>query len=474
MHGKIAKRLIGTAAAAVMAVSTLTAALPSQAAYKQEEYLTWSQLDERWSATPMDSTTIRSSGCLITALSIMIMDSGSLDDAAMKNLGISKPEEFNPGVLANGYTSIGGFGSGGYIKSWLDIQKLVPKVKWGHDKNLKSVESKIETTELNDEGEEVKKLVPDKKKIAAEVQGLLAQGWYIIARVNTAYGGWHWVYIRGVDGEEIYMSDPANTNPLLYEVYPDGLQGEYWALKGANSPETDYIPPEQFEPYVNIEVVTPPKTMYAFGEELDLSGCTIKRSGKDMLGNEWEEEPVLLTEAEDVSFSSYIFDPNYAGDYELDIYTNTPYAYGNTSLTLTVSQPVGEYYLRSSGKTAVYSSEDGSEQIMSLCSGESVSVTECRGKLGRIESDSFTGWADVSKMTKVSDDAAVREKGDINGDGSADKYDLAALSAFLRRKKELPEGISVLTSAERTAADMNSDGTVDDADLIALLAAIQY
>ena len=83
-------------------------------------------------------------------------------------------------------------------------------------------------------------------------------------------------------------------------------------------------------------------------------------------------------------------------------------------------------------------------------------------------------WADVSKMTKVSDDAAVREKGDINGDGSADKYDLAALSAFLRRKKELPEGISVLTSAERTAADMNSDGTVDDADLIALLAAIQY
>jgi hypothetical protein len=106
MHGKIAKRLIGTAAAAVMAVSTLTAALPSQAAYKQEEYLTWSQLDERWSATPMDSTTIRSSGCLITALSIMIMDSGSLDDAARGD-----GDGLDPAVGAHGTENL--------IRHWL-------------------------------------------------------------------------------------------------------------------------------------------------------------------------------------------------------------------------------------------------------------------------------------------------------------------------------------------------------------------
>ncbi|MCR5708265.1 MAG: hypothetical protein K6G82_08325 [Ruminococcus sp.] len=472
MHEKIAKRLIGTAAAAVVAVSTLTAALPSQAAYKQEEYLTWSQLDERWGATPMDSTTVRSSGCLITSLAIMIMDSGSLDDTAMKNLGIEKAEDFNPGVLAKGYTSIGGFGSGGYIKSWLDIQKLVPKVKWGYDQNLKSVENKIEKTELDASGNEVKKLVPDKAKVAAEVQALLEQGWYIIARVNTAYGGWHWVYIRGVDGEDIYMSDPANLNPLLYEVYPDGLQGEYWALKGANSPETEYVPPEQFEPYVNIEVVTPPKTVYAYGEELDLSGCMIKRSGMDMLGKEWEEEPVLLTEAENVSYSSYFFDPNYAGDYQLDIYTDTPYAYGNTSVTLTVSQPVGEYYLQSGSKTQVYTSELGEKQLMTLSSGETVNVTECRRKLGHIESKDFTGWVDVSKMTK-NDSTSVHDKGDIDGDGSADKYDLAKLSVYLKRKSELPECISTLTEAELKAADMNGDGALDEADFIALLTAIQ-
>lgn len=473
MQGKIAKRLISTAAAAVVAVSTLTAALPTQGAYKQEEYLTWSQLDERWSATPMDSTTIRSSGCLITALAIMIMDSGSLDDAAMKNLGIEKPEDFDPGVLAKGYTSIGGFGSGGYIKSWLDIQKLVPKVKWGYDQNLKSVESKIEKTELDADGNEVKKLLPDKAKVAAEVQALLEQGWYIIARVNTAYGGWHWVYIRGVDGEDIYMSDPANLNPLLYEVYPDGLQGEYWALKGANSPETEYVPPEQFEPYVNIEVVTPPKTMYAYGEELDLSGCMIKRSGKDMLGNEWEEDPILLTEAENVSYSTYFFDPNYAGDYELDIYTNTPYAYGNTSVTLTVSQPVGEYYLDSGSKTQVYTSELGEKPMMTLSSGETVNVTECRGKLGHIESKDFTGWVDVSRMIR-NNSTSERDKGDIDGDGYIDKYDLSKLSVYLKRKNELPECISALTEAERKAADMNADGTLDEADFIALLTAIQY
>ena len=451
----------------------MTAALPtSQAAYKQEEYLTWSQLDERWSATPMGTTTIRSSGCLVTSLAMMVMDSGSLDEAAMKNLKIEKPEDFNPGVLANGYTSIGGFSEGGAIKSWLDIQKLVPSVQWGYDTTLKSVESKIEVKETNDEGEEVTKQVVDKTKVAAEVQSLISKGWYLIARVNTAYGGWHWVYIRGVSGDDIYMSDPANLNPVLYEVYPDGLQGEYWALKGKNPPHSDYTPPEQFEPYVEIEIVTPPKTMYNYGEELDISECVVKRKGKNYIGDEWEDEPVLLTEAENISHSVY-FDPEYAGDYTLSIWTETDYyEYGNTTITLTVSQPVGEYYLWNNSTTEVYSSELGGTPIMKVGSGCALTVTECIGKLGHIKSDTFSGWADVSKMTRVTD-SSEREKGDINGDGYVSKYDAALLNSSLIASAEYPDGISPLTAAETKAADMNSDGKLDEADFIALLAAVQ-
>lgn len=473
MHGIIGKRIIGTVTAVLTAVCAMTAALPaSQAAYKQEEYLTWSQLDERWGQTPMDSTTVRSSGCLITSLAIMIMDSGSLDDAAMKNLKIEKAEDFNPGVLANGYTDIGGFGSGGYIKSWLDIQKLVPSVKWGFDSNLKSVESKIKVTETNADGEEVTKEVVDKTKVAAEVQSLISKGWYLIARVNTAYGGWHWVYIRGVSGDDIYMSDPASTNPLLYEVYPDGLQGEYWALNGKNPPRSDYTPPEQFQPYVEIEIVTPPKTVYNYGEELDLSACVVKRKGKNYIGDEWEDEPVLLTEAENIEHSVY-FEPNYAGDYTLNIWTETDYyEYGSTTLTLTVSQPVGEYYLTNGCKSAVYSSELGGDPIMTIGDGCALTVTECVGKLGHIKSDTFTGWADVSRMTRLIS-SSQREKGDIDNDGYVDKYDLAQLNIYLKEKDSLPDGISMLTAAETEAADMNSDGKVDEADLIAMLEAIQ-
>ena len=472
MHEILKKRLLGTATAVLTAVCALTASLPqANAAYKQEEYLTWSQMDERWSETPMGTTTIRRSGCLVTSLAIMIVDSGSLDEAAMKNLKIEKAEDFNPGVLAEGYTSVDGFSEGGAIKSWLDIQKIVPSVKWGNDTNLKSVESKIEITEPDENGEEVTKQVVDKAKVAAEVQGLLSQGWYIIARVNTAYGGWHWVYIRGVDGEDIYMSDPANINPLLYEVYPDGLQGEYWALRGKNSPEIEFVPPEKFEPHVDIEIITPPKTMYAYGEQLDLSACVVKRKGKDLTGTEWEEDPVPLTEAENIAHS-VCFNPEYPGDYELSIWTETEYGFGETNIKLTISQPVGEYFLDSVQKTKVYSSELGGKPIMSLNSGEVVNVTECRGNLGHIEAQNFTGWADVSKMTRVTE-SAKHIKGDINGDGIIDKYDLAHLNMYIRRSASLTEGISLLTAIETEAADINSDNKVDEADFIALLSAIQ-
>ncbi len=44
-----------------------------------DEYLSWSQLDTRWSSTPMGGSNIRSSGCLLTSLAIMAVHSDSID-----------------------------------------------------------------------------------------------------------------------------------------------------------------------------------------------------------------------------------------------------------------------------------------------------------------------------------------------------------------------------------------------------------
>lgn len=451
MHDPIGKRLLGAATAVIAAVCAITGSLPAaQAAYREEEYLTWSQLDERWGDTPMGETTIRSSGCLVTALAMMIMDSGSLDAQAMENLGIESEEEFTPGVLADGYTSIGGFSTGGAINSWLDVQKLVPNVKWGYDTNFESTE---------------------KEEVAGTIKSLMSEGWYIIARVAAPYGRYHWVYIRGVYGDELYMSDPADSNPLLYEVYPDGLQGEFWALKGAVPPDTDFIPPETFEPFVKIDVVTPPKTLYAYGEPLDLSDCVVTVSGMDTTGMAWQNAPVPLTEAENVSVSTYTFSPERPGEYGIRLLTYTDYAFDEEIITLTVSQPVGEYYLDGHNQLDVYGSALGGAPIFTVDNGAVVSVTECVGDLGLIASDSFTGWIDVSRMSRV-ESSIRRIKGDINNDGITDKYDMSLLNTYLAQRETLPAGISTLTSDELSAADMNSDGKVDEADVIAYLTAL--
>lgn len=186
------------------------------------EYLSWSQLDERWGSTPMGNTTIKSSGCLITSLAIMAMDSDSIDNTALANMGITDIEQFNPEVLADAYTNMNGFTSGGAIASWGTVHEIIPQIEWGGDTNFKSTE---------------------KSDVADEIRDFMNDGYYIIARVAIQNNGYHWVYIKNVsDDDNIIMCDPAKQENDLYTAYPDGLQGEFWYLKGKNIPDTHYKP----------------------------------------------------------------------------------------------------------------------------------------------------------------------------------------------------------------------------------------
>ena len=203
-------RLIGALTAAVILVSAAPFCRQADAS-AAGEYMTWLQMDERWSETPMGKTTVGRSGCLVTSMSIMAEHSGSLDDAALKNLGISSADEFDPGVLANAYTEREAFTSGGGIASWGTIGQIIPKITFVRDDHLKS---------------------SSQHDIAQEIRALMASGLHIILNVN----GHHWVYIEGIHGDDIYMMDPGSNERLVYDYYELEGENEYWALKGANTP----------------------------------------------------------------------------------------------------------------------------------------------------------------------------------------------------------------------------------------------
>ncbi|MDE5854692.1 MAG: dockerin type I repeat-containing protein [Ruminococcus sp.] len=327
-----------------------------------DEYRSWSQLDERWGSTPMGGTTIKQSGCLLTSLAIMAVHSNSIDNTAMENLGISDIEQFNPSVLANAYTNVNGFTSGGAIASWGTVHQIIPQIEWGKDAYFTNTE---------------------KYSVASELADMMSDGWHVIARVALPYGGFHWVYIEDVKNDgNIVMCDPAKDESDLYTAYPNGLQGEYWILKGTNPPVISYS---------------------------DTS----------------DKENIVTTSETD------------------------------------------EYFLQSEEPVNIYSDIESGSVTAILTKGNVVNISEYNGNYGLIESDDFTGWVDVNILTQT--ETYYQLAGDINNDGSVDKYDLALLNAYIQQKTLLPDGISILSAAELSAADINCDGTINYVDVISYL-----
>ncbi|MBQ9140090.1 MAG: dockerin type I repeat-containing protein [Ruminococcus sp.] len=429
------------AAPAAMAVET--AEIPSpvtaiQSLSVYDEYREWSQLDPRWSETPMGGTTVRRSGCLVTSLAIMAVHSGSIDSTALANMGISNIEEFNPGVLANAYTNANGFSYDGAIVSWGTISTIVPNITFGADRYFQNTE---------------------KTAVAEELKALMAEGWHIIARVNN--GGFHWAYIEsvGADGS-VTMCDPAVDTHDLYEAYPNGLQGEYWMLKGTNPPGASA---GEQEASLNIEIASmPDRTIFQYGEEPDLTGGTITLSGNDPENGSWTKT-VDMAESDIISVDLSAYDAKTPGEYEIVITADTGSAKASVSFKVTVCHSIGEYYVNSEEPAVVYSEQgDGAVQY-TLKKGNIIHIAASDGKYGYIASTEISGWIDMELLEKTEDH--LHEKGDINNDGNVDKYDLSLLNTYLQQKEELPNGVSVLTAVQLYSADLNGDGIVNLEDV---------
>ena len=423
-----------------------------------EDYHTWRQMDPRWGSISMNGTTVAKSGCLITALSMMARASDSLDEAALKNLGITSVDEFNPGVLAQAYNARNGFNYGGSIASWGTINKIIPQINFIKDAYLNSY---------------------TKESIAAEIKGMMNQGYHIILNAN-----WHWVYIEGVVGNDIYMIDPASDTRLLYDEYQIYGGNEYWALTCKNPP-APFTPPSTDTTTTDITTSEATDTTTTTTSETTMTTTTTEKATTSKTtttttAKTTTSKTTTTTTTAKATTSKTTTTTTTAKTTTSQTTTTTTTAKTTTSKTTTTTttaepdvpadMPEGEYYNPTLDGIGIYASADMSgEPIAFVRTNEVVYAAECKGKAGHISgSDGFAGWIDLSGMSPVKEEAS-RNRGDINSDGKTDMIDLGMLSEYLKSLEVIPDGVSIFTGCEKEAADINGDGKVNSGDVLVYL-----
>ena len=465
-----------------------------------EDYHSWRQMDPRWGSISMNGTTVAKSGCLITALSMMARASDSLDEAALKNLGITSVEEFNPGVLAEAYNARNGFNYGGSIASWGTINKIIPQINFIKDSYLKSF---------------------TKEGIAAEIKEMMNQGYHIILNAN-----WHWVYIEGVVGNDIYMIDPASDTRLLYDEYQIYGGNEYWALTCKNPP-APFTPPSTDTTTTDITTSETTDTTTTTTSETTMTTTTTEKNATSTTttttttAKTTTSQTTTTTTTAKTTTSKTTTTTTTAKTTTSKTATTTTTSKTTTSTTtttttaktttsktttttttvktttkpintttttvktttklnttttitqkpdVTTDMPAGEYYNPMLNDIGIYASADMSgKPIAFVRTNEVVNAAECVGKAGHISgSDGFAGWIDLSGMSPVKEEVS-RKRGDINGDGNTDMIDLGMLSEYLSSLEVMPDGVSIFTGCEEEAADINGDGKVNSGDVLVYL-----
>lgn len=157
------------------------------------DYSTWKQkakLGAPWAGTVIGydsenkkNITIDDVGCTITSIAMQIKHSG---------IPTGEITDFNPGTFATALKNAGVINSGGGIKSYWDIQKVVPGFKYVSDNVCEN----------------------------KDVKGAAEKGYYVIIEVRKHDKGQHWVALdvknsANANWNEIYMWDPATTSTTI-------------------------------------------------------------------------------------------------------------------------------------------------------------------------------------------------------------------------------------------------------------------
>lgn len=191
--------LIGMASAGI---TTVEMPITTISASADESYQSWRQGDSRWGSMRLGGSgyTMSNSGCAATALSMLMVHSGSITDSS-----------FTPATLCTFFNNNGGFSSRGDI-SWGVSNKLASSFSFEGYGTLSSSS------------------VSGK---ADEIQKYLDAGYYIILGVKS---GGHWVAVDKVDGDKVYVFDPANGKHVnVFDAYSNSGIYKVRKFYGANS-----------------------------------------------------------------------------------------------------------------------------------------------------------------------------------------------------------------------------------------------
>lgn len=168
------------------------------------EFSEWKQFDPRWSSVNIGSSTLQSSGCLVTSIAIQMQRSGTVTI-----------QDFNPGTFANELTKNGGFSSGGGLL-WDPLRKTMREITNDkfRDVNLEYQLSGTKETKIN------------------TLNSFINSGKLLVIGVKNEG---HWVAIDRIEGNNVFMFDPGDsyakevsqkydwggvTKVQIYEVVP--------------------------------------------------------------------------------------------------------------------------------------------------------------------------------------------------------------------------------------------------------------
>lgn len=154
------------------------------------EYTTWRQSGASWSNIKIGNTTstIGQIGCLVTSIAVLI------EKSEVEN----KLVPFNPGVFVEELNKNNGFDNKGNLQ-YSAIGKVVPNFKYMGIVDLKN-RTRTEKLSL------IKEYVDRGYYLAVEVKG-------------ATEGNQHWVAITDVEGNNIYIVDPASNYTELWPSY---------------------------------------------------------------------------------------------------------------------------------------------------------------------------------------------------------------------------------------------------------------
>lgn len=152
------------------------------------EYKTWKQYDSRWRSVTLGAggDTMAASGCLVTAIAMLMVHSGAADESGV-----------DPGKLCNYLSQNNGF-TGNSELYWAQVNGAVKGFR------LANYSVKLEGSRY------------DK---AAKIKRYLDAGQYVVVSVgNNA----HWVAVNYVDNDgNVYIFDPGYSYTSLFGSYND-------------------------------------------------------------------------------------------------------------------------------------------------------------------------------------------------------------------------------------------------------------